>query len=556
MKETVKVSPLVFPEKERRKSVASEIGNDKGKNSFGDGLRGVFANYAETATINGVNVINLASSYIVKAVWGLLLAIAIGAMIYHLYTLIDKFFQYKTHSSLELGFNVLPFPAVTICNVNIMRLSQSESANDNINNIIYEVSYKSMTEDAQNLDVDFNDDYTYDGTDDTSDSSGSFWDSFPINDSVTDESYAAEEALYDMEEFAGTWEATSEPSSASVYEDAFISEFSKLNGTTRSKLGHQIGTMLFQCSFGGRKCEKKNFTLVHSTTYGNCYTIQNDKFMSRTSGPGGGLELVLFLETDEYIPGITSGKGAQVVIHEQDTVPFPDQEGIAINAGEQTVIALKQISIERLGLPYGKCNDDTEFKAKYNTKFRRNLCQKICQENKVRAVCNCYDQSNLEVNTIIKTPSTLKPCSNKTELICVTRLNLNVSNDDTSCDCSSPCSETAYEKSQSSRQWPSVEAAKLMVDTMCKKNVSTCTDLHNKDPSLYPNDFVKLNIYFEDLNYEKISEQADYELTQMLSDVGGCIGLWIGLSLLGVFEVIHLTIDILMFIGSFLCRKK
>ncbi|XP_059169932.1 acid-sensing ion channel 1C-like [Physella acuta] len=192
-----------------------------------------------------------------------------------------------------------------------------------------------------------------------------------------------------------------------------------------------------------------------------------------------GLELTVYLETDKYLPGITSGEGAQVVIHEQGTVPFPDEEGIAAASAAQTLIGLKQ------------------------------LCQKICQANKVRAVCNCYDTSNLEVNDVMKIPDTLKPCTNQSELQCVTRLSSNVSNDDTICDCSSPC---RY-------------------------------------------DFLKLNIYFEDLNYERISEQPDYEIIQMFSDVGGTIGLWIGLSLLSLFELLHLIVDVVVLVATHMCRK-
>ncbi|KAI8786498.1 amiloride-sensitive sodium channel subunit beta, partial [Biomphalaria glabrata] len=54
------------------------------------------------------------------------------------------------------------------------------------------------------------------------------------------------------------------------------------------------------------------------------------------------LELVLFLELDEYLPGITGGKGAQIVIHPQGSYPFVEEEGIPIAAGSQTIISLKQ----------------------------------------------------------------------------------------------------------------------------------------------------------------------------------------------------------------------
>ncbi|CAL1540641.1 unnamed protein product [Lymnaea stagnalis] len=61
-------------------------------------------------------------------------------------------------------------------------------------------------------------------------------------------------------------------------------------------------------------------------------------------------------------------------------------------------------------------------------------------------------------------------------------------------------------------------------------------------------DFIKLNIYFEELNFEELEEQIDYEFTQLMSDVGGTIGLWIGLSILSIFELFHVLLQICHYI--------
>ena len=57
-----------------------------------------------------------------------------------------------------------------------------------------------------------------------------------------------------------------------------------------------------------------------------------------------GLQLKLFLETDEYLPGITNSQGIQVVIHDQGTLPFPGEEGLAVRAGTETFIGLRRVS--------------------------------------------------------------------------------------------------------------------------------------------------------------------------------------------------------------------
>ena len=56
-----------------------------------------------------------------------------------------------------------------------------------------------------------------------------------------------------------------------------------------------------------------------------------------------GLSLVLFLESEEYLRGVTQGTGIQVIIHPHKTLPFPEEDGIAIMAGTETNIALRRV---------------------------------------------------------------------------------------------------------------------------------------------------------------------------------------------------------------------
>ncbi|CAG5134505.1 unnamed protein product, partial [Candidula unifasciata] len=94
----------------------------------------------------------------------------------------------------------------------------------------------------------------------------------------------------------------------------------------------------------------------------------------------------------------------------------------------------------------------------------------------------------------------------------------------------------------------------VMVEMICQENPgATCNNMReNKSSAAVTEEFIKLNIYYEDLNFEKYEEAADYELTQFLSDVGGTIGLYIGLSVLGIFELLHLVADIF----NYLCCRK
>ncbi|XP_059163582.1 amiloride-sensitive sodium channel subunit beta-like [Physella acuta] len=308
--------------------------------------------------------------------------------------------------------------------------------------------------------------------------------------------------------------------------------------------------MLIQCAFAGRMCFQSDFVLTQWSTYGNCYTLQYPEFVSRRSGPADGIELILYLETDEYIRGISTGKGAHVVIHEQETVPFPTEEGIAIVAGTQSIIGIRQVEISRMGEPYGRCTDVKVFKEKYGVKYTRMVCQKTCEQNLIRQSCGCYDELQEEVNVILKNPLNLRPCRTRKDKKCANAIELKFGEASSAmCGCDSPCSEKKYDKTITLRQWPSPSFAILMREIICKEREGTqCVRLRNKTSTELSQEFIKLNVFFEDLNYEHLSEEADYELSQYISDIGGTIGLWVGLSLLGVVEVFKLLADVIIYL--------
>lgn len=57
-----------------------------------------------------------------------------------------------------------------------------------------------------------------------------------------------------------------------------------------------------------------------------------------------GLTVILFLEIDEYLKGLTTGYGARVQFQKRDTYPFPKAEGVFISGAMETDIGLKYVS--------------------------------------------------------------------------------------------------------------------------------------------------------------------------------------------------------------------
>ena len=61
-------------------------------------------------------------------------------------------------------------------------------------------------------------------------------------------------------------------------------------------------------------------------------------------------------------------------------------------------------------------------------------------------------------------------------------------------------------------------------------------------------DFARINVYIADSNVLKTEESVDYNELQLLSDIGGQLGLWVGISVITLAEMFELVVDIIKYI--------
>ena len=68
--------------------------------------------------------------------------------------------------------------------------------------------------------------------------------------------------------------------------------------------------------------------------------------------------------------------------------------------------------------------------------------------------------------------------------------------------------------------------------------------------------FARLNVYIADSNVVKTEESPDYTGSDVISDIGGQLGLWVGISVITLAEVLALVGDILSHLLGKCCDKE
>jgi hypothetical protein len=64
---------------------------------------------------------------------------------------------------------------------------------------------------------------------------------------------------------------------------------------------------------------------------------------------------------------------------------------------------------------------------------------------------------------------------------------------------------------------------------------------------------LSLNVYYDQLSYTQISKDAKVELVDLVSSIGGLLGLFLGMSFLSFAEIVEMILEALSF---FLQRSK
>jgi hypothetical protein len=334
-----------------------------------------------------------------------------------------------------------------------------------------------------------------------------------------------------------------------------------LTSQSRTELGFYIEDMLISCYYAGTVCNSSDFNFFQSYDYGNCYTFNtnaNNGGINKISsaGSGHGLELELFAgdQTEELF---IYKRGFYVVVHNQSTSPIMDNEGVHVSTGAETNIGIVRTFYQKLGSPFSSCISDPTSNTSSTSElyqailnelgeksYRQKYCFKLCYQKEVLKTCLCYDPKYPNIPTFGK--STISSCRTTIEVSCMTNTStLFEANDlNTQCSnfCPAECLTVDYALSITTATYPTDNYLNwLQLQTLLTNKYTSQSPLTTQ----ITNSLAKVNVFYNDIAYISFTESEKISTEDLLGNIGGQLGLFIGISFLSVIEVVELGLEII-----------
>jgi hypothetical protein len=336
---------------------------------------------------------------------------------------------------------------------------------------------------------------------------------------------------------------------------------------SRQMLVHSLNEILWNCEFNRLPCSASDFSWSWDPFYGNCYSFNSG--FNASGGrigykesllPGSlfGLKLNIYVgyydKLSVFNAGFFSNYGTNAPIYglnvliENNTYLSEDKANvIAINGGTVNYIAVQRKFNTKLPKPYSNCDIDTKNPGKiaseyYNLilsspyQYSQELCVTQCMQKEVIRLCNCsmpyfLDLYNFTCHSVSDAFSSIYAYKNlQVEsyiLDCISR-------------CPLECSSAQFTFTLTSQSYTG-----LLFEALVKSSQTFMSDFNYTPitPETASNKFVELNLYYDSLSFTSSEDSPSMDIVTLLGNVGGTLGLFLGICILSLFEIIHVLVE-------------
>ncbi|GBL82088.1 FMRFamide-activated amiloride-sensitive sodium channel [Araneus ventricosus] len=471
-----------------KKSSISSISNSKSEEENGRNYEKILQN----SSVYAVTQVGQPNTLWSKILWMIVLTAALIGCCYKIYMFMDLYFHYPVIMNLNVEQRTkVEFPAVIVCNLNRMK-SEYEPCLQNENNLPKCAPRKPPR--------------------------------------MFFKAGSGPLVLTERRNFLSCKSYFNGKKYNSTNDEAiFLEKYSQLPVGNRIRFGYQENELIINCSFNGRLCKPFPFSMLTNNRYGNCFTFNKfNMFLEKSlvtsaTGSRSGLELVLSTNPNHSVP-ISHNVGFRIIIHHPLDAPNPEKNGINVVPGYETHVSLKTTLITRLPTPY---KDEC---VNYGAKERpfeesQTICMKICIQKYNHEKCGCIE---LQFREMIFWK--LCDMTNSTEVCCLDKVMNDLAILGTDCNCPLPCQSTYFHERIAIASWPS------RIHYL-KKYIT-----ENENFDIYRASHAKVRIFFSTMERTVYGQQPKFLQSEIFSHLGGELGLWLGLSLVALFELTEIII--------------
>ena len=451
----------------------------------------------EGSTSHGIPNIMRTTRVSIKILWTICFVAAVCVCSIMVFKSVNDYFDYETISKIEYITEIpTKFPTFSFCNINPFTTAESESF---LLQILESIDYNKSIQ-------------------------------------YTDYNLEASNLSY-------------------AFYNGLISSFSPDYGDEkRKKLGYNLSSTLISCSFNGESCNETHFEWYYDLTYGNCYRFNSGRSSSGKAlelkesvkpGPNYGLSMRFYLRPSNNKYSSAIFEGLKVFIHNSSIKPA-SSEGFSIESSKKTDIAIQRTFISKEPDPYSDCVDLNNYDSSYyrfltdlNLKYRQQDCFNLCLQKQIIEKCSCYDLNFPMISNSTPCGYDKINCSYGVFYAFIK----NKIDDECSKLCPLECDSIRYDVSISSNTAISRQGYNLykkIIDAFAQKYGE-----YNLTYEEVKERLLILNIYYSELSYIRISESPKTSIIDLFSNLGGTLGLYVGISFLSFIEIVEIILEII-----------
>ena len=277
---------------------------------------------------------------------------------------------------------------------------------------------------------------------------------------------------------------------------------------------------------------------------GKCYRFNSGKNMNNETIPiknsnfGG--------RFDEFHLDVYAPKGLNIWIHNKTAPPLiGGHDEIIVLPGYNNFISVERTFEYKLGEPYNQCLKDVSSFDKNKTLINYFL-EKNQSYKQVNCLDLCFEMFYIQNN----------PCQcNETELgniwlICYwlhSQTDTLESQNISECTLNYRINFTSKKLTQMCSDYCRIECDSITYSI----SINTANLTENLSAQ-----HTQINVFYKSLKYTSITQQPETTWFRLISNMGGCLSLFVGLSFVSIFEIIEIVSEIIFFLFSKMRAKS